>query len=73
MRNDPWLNALQVRYAYALTCHKAQGGQWGAVFVDPGYVPPDAPAHEFARWLYTAVSRARNKLYVINYPQLVRP
>lgn len=73
MRNDPWLNALQVRYAYALTCHKAQGGQWGAVFVDPGYAPPDTPAQEFARWLYTAVSRARGKLYVINYPKLVRP
>lgn len=73
MRQDVWLNALQVRYAYALTCHKAQGGQWGAVFVDPGYIPPDAPKQEFARWLYTAVSRARSKLYVINYPKLVAP
>lgn len=73
MRNDPWLNALQVRYAYAQTCHKAQGGQWGAVFVDPGYVPPETRAQELARWLYTAVSRARNKLYLINYPKLVRP
>lgn len=73
MRNDEWLNALQVRYAYALTCHKAQGGQWDAVFVDPGYIPPDADPQEFARWLYTAVSRARSKLYVINYPKLVSP
>lgn len=73
MRNDPWLNALQVRYAYALTCHKAQGGQWGAVFVDTGYIPPDADPQEFARWLYTAVSRPQSKLYVINYPKLVSP
>lgn len=71
MRKDPWLNALQVRYAYALTCHKAQGGQWRAVFVDPGFVPPETSSQEFARWLYTAISRAQNKLYLINYPRLV--
>lgn len=73
LRSDPYLNALQVRYAYALTCHKAQGGQWGAVFVDTGYVPQDAPLQDFARWLYTAVSRAQTKLYLINYPNLVAP
>lgn len=70
MRQDPWLNALQVRYAYALTCHKAQGGQWKAVFVDPGYIPPEQSATEFSKWLYTAISRAREHLYVTNYQEL---
>ncbi len=70
MREDPWLNALQVRYAYALTCHKAQGGQWRAVFVDPGYIPPEADPKELSKWVYTAISRAREQLYLINYPRV---
>ena len=70
MREDQWLNALQVRYAYALTCHKAQGGQWRAVFVDPGYIPPEADPKELSKWVYTAISRARKQLYLINYPRI---
>lgn len=66
LRSDPYLNALQVKYAYAVTCHKAQGGQWPAVFVDIGYVPPEGAPLDLYRWLYTAVTRATTRLYVIN-------
>lgn len=66
LRSDPYLNALQVKYAYAVTCHKAQGGQWLAVFVDIGYVPPEGAGLDLYRWLYTAVTRATTRLYVIN-------
>lgn len=66
LRNDPYWNALQVKYAYAVTCHKAQGGQWANVLVDMGGLAPDAAANpEFSRWLYTAVTRARNRLWLI--------
>ena len=66
LRTDPYFNALQMKYAYAVTCHKAQGGQWSNVFVDMGYIPEEAMGMEFYRWLYTAVSRARRRLYFIN-------
>jgi len=70
MRKDPYLNALQIKFAYALTCHKAQGGQWQAVFVDHGYLKPDEPASgEFARWLYTALTRASERLFLLNFQQ----
>ena len=65
LRDNPYWNALQVKYAYAATCHKAQGGQWTNVFVDLSYVPPEAMGVEFYRWLYTAVTRARKRLYII--------
>lgn len=65
LRDNPYWNALQVKYAYAATCHKAQGGQWANVFVDLSYVPPEAMGAEFYRWLYTAVTRARKHLYII--------
>ena len=68
LRDNPYWNALQVKYAYAATCHKAQGGQWTNVFVDLGYIPPEAMGIDFYRWLYTAVSRARSRLYLINPP-----
>ncbi len=68
LRDNPYWNALQVKYAYAATCHKAQGGQWSNVFVDLSYIPPEAMGIEFYRWLYTAVSRARSRLYLINPP-----
>ena len=73
MRKDPYLNALQVKFAYALTCHKAQGGQWQAVFVDHGFLKPDEPlGGEFARWLYTAITRASDKLFLLNFqPKLL--
>lgn len=67
MREDPFLNALQVKFAYSVTCHKAQGGQWKNVFVDKGYVTDEMVDVEFLRWLYTAVTRASNRLYLINW------
>ncbi|MBC6365937.1 ATP-dependent RecD-like DNA helicase [Algoriphagus sp. AK58] len=67
IRKDPYLNALQVKFAYALTCHKAQGGQWKAVFVDQGYLSEDQVDREFVRWLYTAVTRATDELYLVNF------
>ncbi len=66
LRSDPYLNALQVKYAYAVTCHKAQGGQWSSVFVDMGYIPTDAYGMDFYRWLYTATTRATRKLTFVN-------
>jgi ATP-dependent exoDNAse (exonuclease V) alpha subunit len=72
LRKNPYLNALQVKFAYALTCHKAQGGQWKAVFVDHGYLKEDMVNTEFARWLYTAVTRSAAELYLLNFnPQLL--
>ncbi len=65
LRKNPYWNALQVKYAYAVTCHKAQGGQWKNVFVDASYIPPDAMGLDFYRWLYTAVTRASSRLYLI--------
>lgn len=63
---SPYLNALQVKYGYAVTCHKAQGGQWRNVYVDLGYIPPESMGMEFYRWLYTAVTRATSRLYLVN-------
>jgi exodeoxyribonuclease V len=69
VREDRYFNALQVKFAYAVTCHKAQGGQWKAVFVDFGYVSDKTFNTEFVRWLYTAVTRATEKLYLVNVPE----
>ena len=67
LRSDPYVNALQVKYGYAVTCHKAQGGQWKNVFVDMGYIPADAyRTLDFYRWLYTAVTRATERLAFVN-------
>ncbi|MES2800028.1 MAG: AAA family ATPase [Bacteroidota bacterium] len=60
---NPFFNALQVKYAYAVTCHKAQGGQWAAVFIDQGYVPEDQLNQEHYRWIYTAITRATERVY----------
>ncbi len=65
---DRWFNALQVKFAYAVTCHKAQGGQWKAVFIDPGFFREDMISIEYLRWMYTAVTRATEKLYLVNFP-----
>ena len=67
MKQNPYLNALQVKFAYALTCHKAQGGQWKAVFVDQGFLKDDMINEEFARWLYTALTRSSEELYLLNF------
>ena len=67
LRTDPYFNALQVKYAYAVTCHKAQGAQWRNVIVDLGGIPPEAQGMDFYRWLYTAVTRATKRLYLLNH------
>ncbi|MEM9833183.1 MAG: AAA family ATPase [Bacteroidota bacterium] len=68
IRKDSYLNALQVKFAYALTCHKAQGGQWPVIFVDPGYLKRQPRSAETIRWLYTACTRATQELYLIDFP-----
>lgn len=67
MKKDPYLNALQIKFAYALTCHKSQGGQWKAVFVDQGYLTEELMNKEYIRWLYTAVTRATDQLFLVNF------
>ena len=66
---DPYYNALQVKYGYAVTCHKAQGGQWQRVFIDQGYLTQDMLDTDYYRWLYTALTRATEKVYLINWPK----
>ncbi|MEN9400511.1 MAG: hypothetical protein RL632_1614 [Bacteroidota bacterium] len=65
---DPYFNALQVKYAYAVTCHKSQGGQWAHVFIDQGYVDEESINTEYYRWLYTALTRASEKAFLVNFP-----
>ena len=67
IRKNPYYNALQVKFAYAVTCHKSQGGQWPVVFVDQGYLPDDQEGVEQLRWLYTAMTRASKQLYLLNF------
>lgn len=68
MRQNPYYNALQVKFAYALTCHKTQGGQWNTVIVDQGFLPPDMSLdRDFLRWLYTAFTRATDRVYLLNF------
>lgn len=64
---DPYYNALQIKFAYAVTCHKAQGGQWDAVFVDQGYLTDEMVDLDFLRWLYTAATRAKKELFLVNF------
>ncbi len=66
-KNNEYYNALQVKFAYALTCHKSQGGQWKNVFVEQSLIPGKNPDKEFFRWLYTAATRATNNLYLISF------
>lgn len=65
---SPYYNALQIRFAYAVTCHKAQGGQWKRVFIDPGKVSDEQLGEDFYRWFYTALTRAQEHVYLINFP-----
>ena len=69
MKADPYYNALQVKYAYAVTCHKAQGGQWKNVFLDQGYMTDEYLTPDYFRWLYTAFTRVTGTLYLVNYPE----
>ena len=66
VKNNPFFNALQVKFSYAITCHKSQGGQWDVVFVEQPYLP-NGPDREYLRWLYTAITRAKKKLYLIGF------
>jgi exodeoxyribonuclease-5 len=65
---NPYFNALQVKFAYTVTCHKSQGGQWAHVFIDQGYVDPAITIEDQKRWLYTAVTRATERVYLVNFP-----
>lgn len=67
VRENPYFNALQVKFAYALTCHKSQGGQWKVVYVDHGYLNEDMLDNEYYRWLYTAFTRPTEKLFLVNF------
>ena len=64
---SPYYNALQIRFAYAITCHKAQGGQWKRVFIDPSNIPTEERDTSYYRWLYTAITRARETIYLLKY------
>ncbi len=69
IRQNPYYQALQVKFAYAVTCHKSQGGQWDAVFVDQGYLTDEMISLEYLRWLYTAITRAKKELYLVNFSE----
>lgn len=67
IKEDPYFNALQVKFGYAITCHKSQGGQWKNVFVDQGYLTEEMIDREYIRWLYTAITRAKDNLFLTNF------
>lgn len=69
VRTDKYYNALQVKFAYAVTCHKAQGGQWAHVYLDQGYMTDDMLTPDYIHWLYTAFTRATEKLFLVNWPK----
>lgn len=69
LKADPYYNALQIKYAYAVTCHKAQGGQWAHVYVDQGYMTDEMLTPDYIHWLYTAFTRATEKLFLVNWPK----
>ena len=67
IREDAYFNALQIKYAYAVTCHKAQGGQWSHVYIDQGYMTDDMLTPDYIHWLYTAITRGRENVYMVNW------
>lgn len=67
IREDAYFNAIQIKYAYAVTCHKAQGGQWSHVYIDQGYMTDDMLTPDYIHWLYTAITRGREKVYMVNW------
>ncbi|MBQ7869186.1 MAG: AAA family ATPase [Prevotella sp.] len=69
MKQDKYYSALQVKFAYAVTCHKAQGGQWAHIYVDQGYMTDDMLTPDYIHWLYTAFTRATERLYLVNWPK----
>lgn len=70
LKSDGYFNAIQVKYAYAITCHKAQGGQWEHVYIDQGYMADEMLTPDYIHWLYTAFTRAKTKLFLVNWPQV---
>ena len=69
VRQDPYYNALQVKFGYAVTCHKAQGGQWAHVYIDQGYIADNTATDDYLHWLYTAFTRATERLFLVNWPK----
>ena len=69
VKDDPYYNALQIKFGYAVTCHKAQGGQWAHVYIDQGYMTDEMLTPNYMHWLYTAFTRATEKLFLINWPK----
>jgi exodeoxyribonuclease-5 len=69
VRNDPYFNALQIKFSYAVTCHKAQGGQWERVFIDQGMFNRNETTIDYLRWFYTALTRATERLYLVNFSE----
>lgn len=67
MKKNPWFNALQVKFAYALTCHKTQGGQWSSVFIDSSFNQKETLEIEDLRWIYTALTRAQERVFFVNF------
>ncbi len=68
LRTNEYFNALQIKYAYAVTCHKSQGGQWAHIYLDQGYISEETKTTDYYHWLYTAITRATEKLYLVNWP-----
>lgn len=69
LKQDPYYNALQIKFAYAITCHKAQGGQWAHIYLDQGYMTEEMLSADYIHWLYTAFTRASEKLFLVNWPK----
>ena len=70
LKEDKYYNALQIKFAYAATCHKAQGGQWSHVYIDQGYMTDEMLTSDYIHWLYTAFTRATDHLYLVNWPKV---
>jgi exodeoxyribonuclease V len=71
LKKSPYYNALQVKFSYAITCHKSQGGQWPAVFIDQGYLKEENIDEGFVRWLYTAITRSTEQIFLINFSPML--
>jgi exodeoxyribonuclease-5 len=69
VKNNPYFNALQIKFAYAVTCHKAQGGQWERVFIDQGMFNRNEITIDYLRWFYTALTRATDRVYLVNFAE----
>ena len=69
LKDDKYYNALQIKFAYAVTCHKAQGGQWAHIYLDQGYMTDDMLTSDYFHWLYTALTRATEKVFLVNWPK----